>query len=294
MGLFANFLRPSTNPEIVCIFNALPLVTAAKASMSNLNILLVDDDEINRLVATTFLRKWNVGVTIATNGKEALSFIVSKKYQMVMMDLHMPEMDGYECTAKIREMEDPYFKDIPIIVFSASYTIDSKRKAAEFGMTDFMNKPFRHEELQEKITLYAGAISLVENTPAPPVARLRALKIDFDLHTDGDPVFKTELVQLLMENLEELRASVATSIKQNDPQVFLKACHKVYTAIAMLNDSELTYIVDKIRETMRKPIDPTDKVLLTDAIILEKVGESVWKSLEAELNRMKKDSSLQQ
>lgn len=259
--------------------------------MKDVNILLVDDDEINRLVATTFLRKWDITVTIATNGKEAIDIIVSKKFQMVMMDLHMPEMDGYECTARIRAMEDPYFKNVPIIVFSASYTIDSKRKAAEYGMTDFMNKPFRHEELQEKIMAYTRTPEAA--TATAPAGNLRPLKIDFDLHTDGDPVFKTELVQLLMENVSELRQSLDSALKQNDPQAFLKTCHKVYTAISMLNDADLTYIVDKIRSMMRGPIDHTDKTLLADVAILNNIGEAVWKSLEAELNSMKKNSSLQ-
>jgi CheY-like chemotaxis protein len=260
--------------------------------MKDVNILLVDDDEINRLVATTFLRKWDITVTIATNGKEAIDLIVSKKFQMVMMDLHMPEMDGYVCTATIRAMEDPYFKNVPIIVFSASYTIDSKRKAAEYGMTDFMNKPFRHEELQEKIMAYTRTPETANNTA--PAGNLRPLKIDFDLHTDGDPVFKIELVQLLMENVSELRQSLDTALKQNDPQAFLKTCHKVYTAISMLNDADLTYIVDKIRSVMRGPIDPGDKTLLADVAILNNIGEAVLKSLDAELNSLKKNSSLQQ
>lgn len=259
--------------------------------MKDLNILLVDDDEINRLVATTFLRKWDITVTIAGNGKEALDKVISKKFQMIMMDLHMPEMDGYECTAKIRAMDDPYFKNVPIIVFSASYTIDSKRKAAEYGMTDFMNKPFRHEELQEKIMTYTRTPETTSNTQPP--GNNRPLKIDFDLHTDGDPVFKAELVQLLMENVTELRQSLDTAIKQNDPQAFLKTCHKVYTAISMLNDADLTYIVDKIRSIMRNPINPGDKTLLADVAILNNISEAVWKSLEVELNSMKKNSAPQ-
>jgi len=259
--------------------------------VKDVNILLVDDDEINRLVATTFLRKWDITVTVATNGKEALDVIHTKKFQMIMMDLHMPEMDGYECTAKIRAMEDEYFKNVPIIVFSASYTIDSKRKAAEYGMTDFMNKPFRHEELQEKIMTYTRKPESSNNST--PAGNHRPLKIDFDLHTDGDPVFKAELVELLMENIAELRQSLDAAIKQNDPQAFLKTCHKVYTAIAMLNDADLSYVVDKIRNVMRNPIDPTDKTLLADVATLHNIGEAVWKSLEIELNSIKKNSSLQ-
>lgn len=254
-----------------------------------MEILLVDDDEINRLVATTFLRKWDVAVTMATNGKEALDLINSKKYTMVMMDLHMPEMDGYECTSRIRAMEDEYFKNIPIIVFSASYTIDSKRKAMEFGMTDFMNKPFRHEELQEKIMMYAKPQTPSNSAPAGT----RPLKIDFDLHTDGDAVFKIELIQLLIENIVELRQSLQSAISSGDTHTFLKACHKVYTAVAMLNDQEFTSVVDKIRNTMRQPINSSDKELLDNAKTLDTIGEAVSKSLEIELDSMKKNSSLQ-
>ncbi|HEX8060420.1 MAG TPA: response regulator [Cyclobacteriaceae bacterium] len=201
-----------------------------------MDILLVDDDEINRLVATTFLKKWDVRVTIATNGKEALDLISSKKFTMVMMDLHMPEMDGYECTSRIRALDDEYFKNVPIIVFSASYTIDSKRKAMEFGMTDFMNKPFRHEELQEKIMTYSRPIA----PPDPLGVGHRQLRIDFDLHTDGDRVFKAELIQLLTENITELRQALNTAIKDKDTQIYLKTCHKVSTAVSMLNDPEFT------------------------------------------------------
>ena len=257
--------------------------------MKAVEILLVDDDEINRLVATTFLRKWDVGVTIATNGLEALDLIASKKFTMIMMDLHMPEMDGYECTSRIRAMDDPYFKNIPIIVFSASYTIDSKKKAAEYGMTDFMNKPFRHEELQEKISLYSQPPSQANHIDK----NRRPLLIDFDLHTDGDPVFKAELIQLLTENLTELCQALDTSIKNSDAEVYLKTVHKVYTAISMLNDPELTQTVDKIRNAMRKPISPSDTELLAEARQLNTLSDAVSKSLESELESLKKNSPIQ-
>jgi CheY-like chemotaxis protein len=252
------------------------------------DILLVDDDEINRLVATTFLKKWDVKVTVATNGNEALDLIASKKFTIVMMDLHMPEMDGYECTSRIRAMDDEYFKNVPIIVFSASYTIDSKRKAMEHGMTDFMNKPFRHEELQEKIMTYSRPVA----PPDRPSSNQRPLRIDFALHTDGDAVFKAELIQLLMENITELRQALSVAIKKSDTQIYLKACHKVYTAIAMLNDPEFTHVVDKIRNTMRLNITISDTDLLSDAKILDTLGEAISNSLEIELKTITKNSSI--
>jgi CheY-like chemotaxis protein len=250
-------------------------------------LLLVDDDEINRLVANTFLKKWDVKVTMAINGKEALDLIQSKKFTMVMMDLHMPEMDGYECTSRIRAMDDPYFKNIPIIVFSASYTIDSKRKAAEYGMTDFMNKPFRHEELQEKIMMYGRPQTSSSNN----VGDRRPLRIDFQLHTDGDAVFKAELVQLLMENIAELRQALATALTKNDTQTYLKTCHKVYTAVSMINDNEFQQVVDNIRHTMRQPINPNDQQLIADGKTLDIIGDAITRSLEIELNQIKKSLS---
>jgi CheY-like chemotaxis protein len=73
---------------------------------------------------------------------------------MVLMDLQMPGMDGYESTSRIRSMDDPYYKNIPIIAFSASSDFATQEQAREHGMTDFINKPFMFEEFQSKIDKY--------------------------------------------------------------------------------------------------------------------------------------------
>jgi len=78
------------------------------------------------------------------------------------------------------------------------------------------------------------------------------MRIDFNLHTDGDSVFKAESFNCLLKHKLNLRQALDTAIRKNDPQVFLKACHKVYTAISMLDDPEFTHVVDKIRNTMRQ------------------------------------------
>ena len=124
--------------------------------MDSVKILLVEDNVINQKLANLCLSKWGMGVTIANHGKEALNLIQSRDFQLVLMDLQMPEMDGYESTARIRAMEDPYFKTVPILAFSASSMIDSREKAMAFGMTDFVNKPLLVEELQDKINTYVN------------------------------------------------------------------------------------------------------------------------------------------
>lgn len=122
--------------------------------MRKVNVLLVEDNFINQVAAKGLLKMMNVEVTVANHGKEALSMIAAKNFQLVLMDLQMPVMDGFESTSKIRAMEDPYFKQIPIIAFSASYILDSKEKANELGMTDVLDKPFTLDDLKNKIRTY--------------------------------------------------------------------------------------------------------------------------------------------
>jgi CheY-like chemotaxis protein len=124
--------------------------------MKNANVLLVEDNFINQKVAVALLKLWGYTVTIASNGNEAVNFIATKEFQIILMDLQMPGMDGYESTSIIRSMDDPYFKNIPIIAFSASSDFATKEQARKHGMTDYITKPFMLEEFQDKMGQYVA------------------------------------------------------------------------------------------------------------------------------------------
>lgn len=210
--------------------------------MKNLNVLLVEDNEINQMVACSFLKKWGMGVTIANDGKEALSIIESKDFQLVLMDLQMPEMDGYESTSKIRSMEDKYFKTVPILAFSSSSLILSVEKALQCGMNDFVTKPLIPEDLQSKINKY------VMNTTIQQSMGGRPLSIDFDTYTDGDIDFKREIVLLMIHNMVELQQALSLINEQGNTALFVKACHKVASTLTMLDDTELMHVINKIKD----------------------------------------------
>jgi CheY-like chemotaxis protein len=122
-----------------------------------ISVLLVEDNRINQLVASNFMEQWGIAVDIANDGLEALTMIGSKSYNMVFMDLQMPGMDGYEASRKIRSMEDPYFKDIPIIALTAAAMSGMRDKVMEMGMNDFISKPFDPEELRLKVAKFTPA-----------------------------------------------------------------------------------------------------------------------------------------
>ncbi|MCR9252179.1 MAG: PAS domain S-box protein [bacterium] len=120
-------------------------------NVSNKNILLVEDHEVNRILATKFLTKWGLNVDTAENGKICLDKIESRKYALILMDLQMPEMDGYEATTIIRSKNDPYFKELPILALTAAAIVEAKQRVNEVGMNDFVTKPFNPNQFKEKL-----------------------------------------------------------------------------------------------------------------------------------------------
>ncbi|HAA11543.1 MAG TPA: hypothetical protein DCE41_07525 [Cytophagales bacterium] len=136
-------------------YDSEPKQLQADELLQQIKVLLVEDNPVNQLVATKFLRRWKIQYEIAQNGLEAVETIKSKGYNVVLMDLQMPEMDGYEASRTIRSFEDPYFREIPIIALTASAMQDVRNKVMASGMTDFVTKPFNPVELRRKIVQYA-------------------------------------------------------------------------------------------------------------------------------------------
>lgn len=115
-------------------------------------ILVVEDNRLNQLVVRKMLTKLGVKVTTADNGLEALDRIMETYFDLILMDIQMPKMDGYRATAEIRKSENPIIANVPIIALTASAYLTEKDKAQLFGMNDHVGKPFGPEELMEKIS----------------------------------------------------------------------------------------------------------------------------------------------
>lgn len=113
-------------------------------------ILLVEDNQVNIIVTKKFLEKWGLKVDVAINGLEAVNHVRAIRYDLILMDLHMPLMDGFEATKKIREFN----KDTPIIGLSADVMTESVSSLQAIGMNDFVTKPFRPNDFFTKLKSY--------------------------------------------------------------------------------------------------------------------------------------------
>jgi PAS domain S-box-containing protein len=210
----------------------------------NVLVLLVEDNRVNQVVATNFFRRWGVQYDVANNGREAVEMVTKKMYDMVFMDLQMPEMDGYQATQAIREMSDSYFKNLPIVALTASAMLNMRDKVMASGMTDFMSKPFQPEDLQQIILKYT--------TPEKSADMMSSISETLDMYTEGNMDFKKELIGHLMKNIEELRLSLITSIREKDPVTFYAAAHKCKTTLTMLGDHELLTVVDEVKQALEQ------------------------------------------
>lgn len=126
--------------------------TRVLSKFNDVSVLLAEDDAINQMVTTRILHTWDIKVDIAVNGEEAFKKLCEKDYDLILMDTHMPVMNGYEATKKIRTELQGNKRGIPIISFSASVMEKEQEKAMEAGMNSLVTKPFNLADLHEKIS----------------------------------------------------------------------------------------------------------------------------------------------
>ncbi len=119
-------------------------------SMTGMEVLVVDDNKMNLLIASKFLKRWQINVDEAINGEEAVKIVAKKQYDLIIMDLQMPIMNGFEATQKIREFNT----QVPIIALTADAMPETYDKAIACGMNDYLTKPFVPDTFFNKVSFY--------------------------------------------------------------------------------------------------------------------------------------------
>ncbi|TGL75628.1 hybrid sensor histidine kinase/response regulator [Leptospira jelokensis] len=120
-----------------------------KESLKGKTVLVADDISINRSIVIRFLNRWEIVTLEASNGLEVLDVLNRQSVDLILMDLHMPEMDGYDASVAIRK--NKLWKDIPIIALTASAQIETRQQIKAVGMNDFISKPFNPNDLLNKL-----------------------------------------------------------------------------------------------------------------------------------------------
>lgn len=126
--------------------------------LRQMSVLVVEDNPINSLLIKKIFSNWNNHPEFATNGHEAIEKLERSSFDVILMDIHMPLLDGYETTRLIRNLPDKTSSEIPVIALTASVSNDLYTKVREAGMNDYINKPFNSNDLYRKLK----ALSITE------------------------------------------------------------------------------------------------------------------------------------
>lgn len=129
-------------------------VTDRVKNLQGMKVMVVEDNRINAQVLSSFLKKWNIQIELATNGKEALEKLDESEFDLVLMDLQMPVMDGKEATKIIRTEKLSSYGKIPIIALTADASSDTQKSITQFGFNHYLSKPFSPDALYRLLNKY--------------------------------------------------------------------------------------------------------------------------------------------
>jgi CheY-like chemotaxis protein/anti-sigma regulatory factor (Ser/Thr protein kinase) len=157
VGSVFTFSLPMKTGVSIASGNHLNQEVSTLESLAGMRVLMVEDDKMNQFVGSRIIeKKWNASLTIASTGEQALSFLEEKDFDLILMDLLLPSIDGYELTKMIRSNSNSKIKNanIPIIALTADAFLETRNRAYKAGVDDFLTKPFDFEKLFQKMIRY--------------------------------------------------------------------------------------------------------------------------------------------
>ena len=259
------------------------------AEIKNIKILVVEDIALNQLLMKTLLDDFGFERDIAANGKIAIEKLQTETYDIILMDLQMPEMNGFEATEHIRNKMN---SKIPIIALTADVTTVDLAKCKAVGMNDYIAKP-----VDERL-LYTKIVSLVKK-PVPVKSneqmesgnnqnkKLKCIDLDFLTHrTKSDPKLMMEMISLYLEQTPPLIHTMKQSLLDKDWKSLYAAVHKMIPSFSIMGMSiDFENIAKKVQEyaSTQQQTDGIPDLILQ----LENVCAQACLELEEEFNVIK-------
>lgn len=195
------------------------------------NILLCEDNDLNQKLISAILSAKGYKVDLAENGKKGVDLLQRNSYDLILMDIQMPVMDGYETTLKIRE---EIKSTVPIIALTANFLLLEKTKCLQMGMNDYLAKPFTKEEILDRvdawITVAKSEPERTENKVQDGILSLRTLE---EL-SGGDKHFQAEIIILFIEQAEKMLAEAKNYAASKDVQGIKATAHKMKTSFGII------------------------------------------------------------
>lgn len=256
LGVSAYITKPVRRAELLKALSALLNAPAdaggvsaqsqqqIRTSSSRLQLLLIEDNVVNQKLATCLLEKRGHCVTVAGNGREAIALLKQQTFDVVLMDVQMPEMDGFEATRIIRSGEQKTGAHIPIIAMTAHAMKGDRERCLEVGMDAYVSKPLRPGELIDTIESLVqrranpGNGKPTSNTTPQSPAKLfnKAAAL---LAMDGDEQLLETIIETFVDEYPKLMTQIRTALDQQDLPILRRAAHTLRGAAGTLGTESI-------------------------------------------------------
>jgi two-component system, sensor histidine kinase and response regulator len=210
------------------------------AEEDGLNVLLAEDNITNQKLAVAILRKQGHRVTIAGDGKQAVEFYEREKFDLILMDMQMPEMDGIEATAAIRLLERSSGTHIPIVAVTANAMLGDRERCLNAGMDDYLSKPLRADGLVSIIQRVMALSKSMNSTPTPdnnPASPDAGDVFDYAASVSqvgDDAELLGQLASVFLEQLPQLLPPLAAAVAASDAKAIRQTAHALSSSVSVL------------------------------------------------------------
>jgi CheY-like chemotaxis protein/HPt (histidine-containing phosphotransfer) domain-containing protein len=214
---------------------SLPTLPNTNGMYGSLRILLAEDNPINQRFAVYLLERRGHEVVVANNGREALTALAQHPFDLVLLDVQMPEMDGLETSVAIRAREQEQGGHVPIIALTAHAMADDRERCLQAGMDAYLTKPVRPQELFEAIAnLIPEGTTLAGEHQEVPVASEVFDQAALLARIEGDETLLRELVGLFLEDTPQRLDRIHEAFVNNDFKKLERAAHTLKGSVGNL------------------------------------------------------------
>lgn len=213
---------------------------AEQIDLENVCTLVVEDNEINQSLIKHLFKSWNLKYDLAKNGREAIAKLRTKKYELILMDIQMPEMDGYTATQEIR---GKLKLDIPIIAMTAHALAGEREKCLSYGMNEYISKPIREELLHKLISQFVSVNKPFArqniNTGNIPDSKYRLIDLRYMKEVSGGNTdYEKKVTEQFIEAIPDDLLQLEKAWQENDIGKMRQLAHNMKTTVSImgLND----------------------------------------------------------
>ena len=261
-------------------------ITLSPEAVKGMRILVFEDNPMNQRLIEQRLLAWGCKAYITENASYGLRILETKLVDLVLMDLRMPVMNGFEITRIIRDHQNEAINSVPVIALTADFTAEDKVECDQEGINDYILKPFTPEELLQKIIINKKAKRRTKAVLAEPdCSQVEKSAVTFDLNQVlnrecmGDIGMLEELIGLYHKNALEFIGKVRLHLKGKDYEQIAFAAHKIKCGLKMLKTYKLCSLVEELHELAKNQHNPGRMNDLYDQFVM------VYKQVETQLNK---------